>query len=192
MLELSLDKKIRKGQLRSLAKEAMSKNAWSGGDPIAKVVSLLESAYATGMAVASGPVTERDTEEAVPWNAIPERAREILKYTIMYRASWNEIIAGRRVLLLDGAQGRVPRGTRDETTWLPRGARTRMGLWEVRGDKIHQMDDIGMDWAASSASALLRLGLFEEYGECSRPSAAITTLGIRTVEAAIADESIAR
>lgn len=190
MLDLSTDKKIRKGQFRSLAKDAMATSRWSRSDPIARVVSLLEAAYATGAADAYRADKAPGTTAPIPWNAMPARAREILRYAIMYRSSWSQVASGSHVVLLDGARRVLPRGTYEEGSFMPRGARTQMGLWEVRGDEIHNLDTIAVDWAASSASALMRLGIFREYGGQDDPSAALTVLGINTIEAAIANETL--
>lgn len=190
MLDLSTDRKIRKGQFRTLARDAMATNRWSRSDPIAKVVSLLEATYATGAAEADRRDEATTLAGPIPWNAIPARAREILRYAIMYRSSWDQVASGSRIVLLDGARKVLPRGTYDDGSWMPRGARTRMGLWEVRGDGIHNLNTIAIDWAASSASALVRLGIFQEYGGTDEPSAALTVLGIRTIEAAIENETL--
>lgn len=183
--ELSADSKIRKGQFRTLAREAMATDRWSRGDPVAKVVSLLERVYAAG-----GQKGDREDAPAagnapVPWDAIPVRAKEILRYAIHYRKHWDRILDGSLVVLLDGARKVVPRDAPSEATYPFRGARTWMGLWEDRDDQLHLVDRIPTDWPAASASALVKLGIFAEYGGEDDPSASLTAKGVATFEEAL-------
>jgi hypothetical protein len=188
-VDLSPEKSIRKGQFRTFAKEAMASAPWGSSDPIGKVVSLLEKAYAAGAASTSG-AAGAPMKEAVPWNAIPERSRDIFRHVIQYRSSWAEITNGSRLVLLDNAGKKAPRYHREVPKFLDPGPRARLGLWEVRGDRLHCLDYNPIDWAPSSASALVKLGIFEEFG-VENPSARLTSLGIKTLEEAIRTETIA-
>jgi hypothetical protein len=111
ILELSADPKIRKGQFRTLAREAMATDRWSRSDPVAKVVSLLERVYAAGGVKGDREDAPVASDAPVPWDAIPVRAKEILRYAIHYRKHWDRILDGSLVVLLDGARKVVPRDT---------------------------------------------------------------------------------
>lgn len=190
--DLSHDPKIRKGQFRTLAREAMATNRWSRTDPVARVVSLLEKVYAAGGGASDRPRTPERGDAPLPWDAIPERAREILRYAVRYRAHWDRVRDGSLVVLLDGARKVVPRSARDDTPYMWRGARTWMGLWEDKGAQIQLVDRIPTDWPAASASALVKLGIFAEYGGGNEPSAFLTAKGIATFEEAVRQGTLRR
>lgn len=190
--ELSTDPKVRKGQFRTLAREAMATDRWSRTDPVARVVSLLERVYTAGGR--DGDVTDAPAANnaPVPWNAIPVRAKEILRCVARYRKHWDRIIDGSLIVLLDGARKVVPRSARDDDHYGWRGARTWMGLWEERGGEIHLVDRMAIDWPAASASALVKLGIFAEYGGEDDPSAYLTAKGIATFEETVRRGTVQR
>ena len=185
MPELSTDPKIRKGQFRTMAREAMAADRWSRSDPVAKVVSLLERVYAAGNQQDDRRRAPPTGDDPVPWDAIPIRAKDILRYAVHYRAHWDKILGGSLVVLLDGARKVVPRDAQGEATYPFRGVRTWMGLWEARDDQLQLLDRVEIDWPAASASALVKLGIFAEYGGEDEPSAYLTAKGIATFEEAV-------
>ena len=170
----------------------MATDRWSRSDPVAKVVSLLERVYAAGGLKGDRGNAPAARNAPVPWDAIPIRAKEILRYAVHYRKNWDRILDGSLVVLLDGARKVVPRDARDTADYRFRGARTWMGLWEDRDGQLHLVDKISIDWPAASASALVKLGIFAEYGGDAEPSASLTAKGIATFEEAVRQGTLQR
>ena len=190
MSELSSDPKVRKGQFRTMAREAMETNRWQTGDPVARVVSLLERTYAAGRLAADVPDSPLDEDAPVPWEAIPQRSRDILRWVANYRKYWDQIHEGALFVIIDGARKVVPRDPHNRRMFGMGGTRATMGLWRTDGEQLRLVDRIAYDWPASSASSLVKLGVLEEAGTEEEPYAFLTVKGIATFDEAVRTGSI--
>ena len=179
---LSDNKTIRRGQMRSIAKEAMAADGWGASDPIGKVASVLEAVYQAGKHHEELRATPLDP---VPWEAIPLRSREILRTAVHFKEHWNDLFTGPKAIVLMGASASTPRHARDNSHWKDRGARTWMILAEITKGTVRELERVPGDWPASSASALVRLGIFEECGTPEQPAARLTVKGMNTFDEAL-------
>ncbi len=190
MPDLSSDPKVRKGQFRTLAREAMATDRWRSGDPVARVVSLLEKTYAEGKLNAGEPNKPLDKDAPVPWDAIPKRSQDILRWVVNYREYWHQIRESTMCVIIDGARKVVPRDPYNQRMFGMGGNRATMSLWQTDGEQLHFIDQIAYDWPASSASSLVKLGVLEEAGTEDEPYAYLTAKGIATFDEALRTGSI--
>lgn len=143
----------------------------------------MERAYAAGAANAGRAEEAVDAAGYVRWDAIPRRSQDVLQdITFRVRSRIEEIRAGELVAAIEGA---------GETS--PRGERARFSLWRSDGQLMHRIEGSGCrEWASSSVSALVRLGIFEplQLYDSDLRFVTLTPLGLATIEAAVVDRSI--
>jgi hypothetical protein len=187
-MEFSTNKQVRWRQFRAVANHILSRAAgpWGRTDRIGDLARAMEGAYAAGV-VSHGKQTETEVVNGiVRWEAIPARAQDALQdmsYDIRRHA--RALRDGSLVALLEGACA----------TGL-KGRRTRMSLWRPHPDgfllRAGDLRKTDRGWAATSVSALVRLGIFEEIEleDQSTGFAKLSPLGIDTVLAAIAAKHI--
>lgn len=143
----------------------------------------MERAYAAGAENAG--IAEEAPDEAgyVRWDAIPRRSQDVLQdIAFRVRSRVDEIRSGDVVAVIEGA---------GETS--PRGERARFSLWCDDGELMHRIKGTACrEWASSSVSALVRLGIFKslELHDSDFRFVVLTPLGLATIEAAVADRSI--
>ena len=187
-MEISTNKQIRWRQFRALANGILSsaKGPWGRTDRIGDLARAMERAYAAGEANRGKDVEAEVSDGIVRWEAIPARAQEALQYmSIDIRRHLAALREGSLIVMLEGAfaTGR-------------KGDRARMSLWRPSGDgTLQRVTDLGTsnrDWAATSVSALIRLGIFQklELTDGAEGFAELTRMGIETVKAAIEAKQI--
>lgn len=143
----------------------------------------MERAYAAGTESAGKAEEAPDAAGYVRWDAIPRRSQDVLQdLAFQVRSRVDEIRSGELVAAIEGA---------GETS--ARGERARFSLWHDDGELMHRIKGAGCrEWASSSVSALVRLGIFEplELRDSDVRFVVLTPLGLATIEAAVADGSI--
>lgn len=185
MTEISTNRLIRRQQFRTAARKILqdARGAWGTADRVGQLAIAMERAYGAGAANVGKDEEAHDAAGFVHWDAIPRRSQEVLQdIAFRVRSRIDEIRSGELVAVIEGA---------GETS--PRGARARFSLWRDDGELMHRIDGTGCrEWASSSVSALVRLGIFEplEVHDGEFRFVALSLLGLATIEAAVTAESI--
>jgi hypothetical protein len=185
MTEISTNRSVRRQQFRAAARMILqdARGTWGTADHVGQLASAMERAYAAGAANAGRAEEAPDAAGYVGWDAIPRRSQDVLQdITFRVRSRIDEIRAGELVAAIEGA---------GETS--PRGERASFSLWRDDGELMHRIEGSGCrEWASSSISALVRLGIFEplELHDSGVRFVALTPLGLATIETAVAARSL--
>ena len=143
----------------------------------------MERAYAAGAEQAGSVEEPPGIAGWVAWESMPRRSQEVLQEIAgEVRLHIEELRAGQLVAIVEGAGPTSPRG-----------ARARFSICRLDGDLLRRLDGLrGRDWAASSVSALVRLGVFQPLNmqDAADRAVALTDLGMATIEAALASGRI--
>lgn len=182
---ISTNKAMRRQQFRAAAKLMLRRAESARGttDRIGQLARAMEQAYAAGAADRDLPTEETIQGGVVRWDALPPRARDVLD-----RIGF--VVKRQEAALRSGDAFAIFQGVSDTA---PRGRRAFFSIW-VKADEhglLRPMEEEGaeIECAASSASALVRLGMLAPMKTDTpevRP-AVLTTIGIETVMAAIHD-----
>lgn len=190
MTDISSNKQIRWNQFRKTARDilARSREPWGATDPVGDLARAMERAYSSGAANVGRPADSLVVDGVVRWDAIPSRARVMLEYLGRNVFENHEHLReGRLLVMLEGAAETGRKGEKASFSfWIAEenadGGRDLYPT-EARGTP-HQ-------WAATSASALIRLGIFGEIKtEPPTQLKQLTPLGLQTILSAIEAEHI--
>ncbi|HEY7810936.1 MAG TPA: hypothetical protein VIA98_11195 [Allosphingosinicella sp.] len=185
MSDISTNRSIRLQQFRATARRILkdASSRWGTADRVRDLARAMEQAYAAGSANTGRPEEDPASAGHVRWVAIPRRSQDVLQdIAHVVRTHANDIRSGEIIAAIEGA---------GETS--PRGDRARFALWRIDGELMRRIEGgTAREWASSSVSALVRLGIFKVF-ELHDPDirmTSLTALGLATIEAAVADRSI--
>ena len=188
MKEISTNPTIRRNQFHKAARDVLerAKSPWAPTDRVGQFAKLMENAYQSGrqnVGRAEEPLVDGGH---VRWDAIPKRSQDVLELIQIHTARRiREIADGTLIVVLNGA---LPTGRKGE--------RALLQFWDANADgKTMSVQNEGRpknEWAATSVSALVRLGIFEMLPTAGTADrlATLTTLGLATILTAVRDGHI--
>lgn len=189
MTAFSSNKKIRWNQFRATARDILkrSREPWGPADPVGSLARAMEHAYAAGAAQVGQPVEEMVVDGSLRWDAIPSRARAMLEslgISVYERRA--ELREGTLLAMLEGAAATGRKGERAVFSFWVVGE-DEGGRILSRYEERHEP----RQWATTSASALIRLGIFTEL-KTAPPGqfAELTPLGLETILSAVEADHI--
>lgn len=147
----------------------------------------MEHAYAAGAAQVGQPVEEMVVDGSLRWDAIPSRARVMLEYLgISVYERREELREGTLLAMLEGAAATGRKGKKAVFSfWVAE--EDEHGRILRRCEERHEPHQ----WATTSASALIRLGIFTELKtDPPEQIAQLTPLGLETILSAIEADHI--
>ncbi|HZG32043.1 MAG TPA: hypothetical protein VEZ59_02145 [Sphingopyxis sp.] len=184
MTAFSSNKQIRWNQFRATARDILkrSREPWGPADPVGSLARAMEHAYAAGAAQVGQPAEEMVVDGSLRWDAIPSRARVMLESLgISVYERREELREGTLLAMLEGAAATGRKGERAIFSFWVAGEDDG-GRILSRYEERHEP----RQWATTSASALIRLGIFAEL-KTDPPGqfAELTPLGLETILSAV-------
>lgn len=184
MTEISTSRAVRRQQFRATARKILADadRGWGSSDRIGALATAMERAYSAGARDAGLPEEAPDASGHIRWDALPRRSQEVLQDVAnLVRLHMDGLVSGSTLAIIENA---------GESS--PRGERAALSIWRRDGDDIRRIDGLQRDFASSSASALVRLGILAPLAmeDENRRWTAFTPLGLATIERAVADDHI--
>jgi hypothetical protein len=184
MTDISTSSTIRRQQFRATARDILDRAARGrgGGDRVGELAAAMERAYAAGARNAGLPEEAPDAAGFVRWDALPKRSQELLQDAA-------PLVRLHAQGVRDGSVLAIVENAGDSSA---RGERATLSIWRKEGNDIRRIDGRDRDFASSSASTLVRLGILAPLAmeDESQRWVAFTPLGLATIDRAVEDEHI--